>query len=52
VLLIARPAEKANIKAPVKGSGSYDKKLQIDQAKKNTILRRFISYADVKRVVQ
>ena len=52
VLLIARPAEKTNIKAPAKSAGSSDKKFQIDQAKKYTILRRFISYCDVKRIAQ
>jgi hypothetical protein len=30
--------------------GSHDRKIQVDQAKKNSILRRFISYYQVERI--
>jgi hypothetical protein len=46
---MVRPAEPANPKHPAQSSGSGDKKMQIEQAKKNSILKRFISYYDVKK---
>lgn len=47
VIVIAHPAEKVKAATPSVGGGASDKKVQTEQAKKNYILRRFISYAPV-----
>jgi hypothetical protein len=50
-IVLTQPKEKTEIKKPAcSGGASYDKKVQIDQAKKNSILRRFISYTPVKEI--
>ena len=45
------PPEKINKQAPANSGGSPDRRMQIEQAKKNSILRRFISYNEVKNVL-
>jgi hypothetical protein len=47
---MAHPAENTSTKHATQNSGSNDKKIQVEQAKKNSILRRFISYYDVRKV--
>lgn len=47
IVVLASPAtQNKNTTAPVNsgGGGCYDKKLQMEEAKKTYILRRFISY--------
>ncbi|MBV9962115.1 MAG: hypothetical protein JO072_07680 [Parafilimonas sp.] len=46
IVIIASSDEKSKIKNPQPAGASYDKKMQEEQAKKNSILRRFISYND------
>ncbi|HVX24822.1 MAG TPA: hypothetical protein VHB70_00670 [Parafilimonas sp.] len=48
VIALASPYAKAvNSSSPVNGGcDCYDKKMQIDQAKKNGIVKRFISYCN------
>jgi len=48
-LVLMHPADAPTPKHAVQNSGSGDKKTQVEQAKKNSILRRFISYYDVKK---
>jgi hypothetical protein len=44
VLVLNQPKEKIPFKKPASSGGAfYDKKTQINQSKKNTLLRRFIS---------
>jgi hypothetical protein len=50
-VVLTQPKEKTCIKKPAtSGGASYDKKVQMEQAKKNSILRRFISYTPVKEI--
>ena len=50
-VILVHPEEKTNIKTPANSGGAPDRKIQIEQAKKNSILRRFISYTEVKNVL-
>jgi hypothetical protein len=50
VIILAAPTEQNNIQPPANGGASYEKKIQTEQAKKNYILRRFISYTSAKQV--
>jgi len=44
-MMLALPEQNPDVKKPASSGGaSYDKKTQEEQAKKNSILRRFISY--------
>jgi len=46
-MVLFKPASSANSVKPVKesgGKGGYDKKVEMEQAKKNYLLKRFISY--------
>jgi len=50
VVILASPTEKSDAQpSPNGGGGSYDKKGQTEQARKNYIIRRFISYYPVNR---
>jgi hypothetical protein len=45
IMMLALPEQNPDVKKPASSGGaSYDKKTQEEQAKKNSILRRFISY--------
>jgi hypothetical protein len=48
-MILAAPSEKDAAPPASGGGGSYDKKTQSEQAKKDYILRRFISYNPVKQ---
>jgi hypothetical protein len=46
-MVLASPTDNINTKPATRRSGSSDRRIQIEQAKKNSILKRFISYYDV-----
>ncbi|MEP6514438.1 MAG: hypothetical protein ABJA79_11245 [Parafilimonas sp.] len=51
VIILASPAEKNNTQLPDSGGSSYEKKTEAEQAKKNYILRRFISYYPARQAL-
>jgi len=52
VVIMSTAAKKETaVPRPANSGGSYDKKMQIEQEKKNTILRRFISYYQVSSIL-
>lgn len=48
VIVLVQPNEKTCIKKPNPAGTSQDKNFQLEKDKKNSILRRFISYNQVK----
>jgi len=52
VIILAAPAVDNSVQAPANGGPSYEKnKIQTEQAKKNYILRRFISYYPARQAL-
>jgi hypothetical protein len=49
-IILVQPNEKTCIKKSNPAGTSQDKNLQFEKAQKNSILRRFISYNQVKNV--
>ncbi len=50
IIVVTHPSKKTNTITPANSGSSYDKKIQVDKAKKNSIMRRFISYYDVNSI--
>ena len=49
VIILSAPTQANDVQpSPGGGGGSYDKKTQSEQTKKEFILRRFISYYQVR----
>jgi len=47
IIVVTQPSKKTKTVSPGSSGSSYEKKIQVDQAKKNSIIHRFISYYNI-----